>query len=389
MIVGLGNELPPSICDTTYFAGSGGCGMLKPYGYHFVSLAFASVLAWAVPIVVTSAQNNGSANQSLLLFRWIELTADGKREERSIYSAQISSCPNGTTERLPPYWASGDFEIRVCSRTLEGALPSINKIAIIGDTGCRLLKRQNCRDENSWPLKKIAGLAAEKRPDLVIHVGDYLYRECPGGELMCADPNEGNRWNAWLIDFFQEAQDLLGAAPWIFVRGNHESCGRQAEGWARLLSPRAERSSDCKEATAPYLLKLGGINLVVVDSSAAGNSNPLEGQENKLSDLLSSVDKPLWLLSHKPLHNLTKPLFDKIKLNLVLSGHVHGFTTYSLGPVTQFIVGNGGTKLAFGKHGYLLMARDNESWLSTLYGTDDTVIENCVTRASTTECKAP
>jgi hypothetical protein len=211
-------------------------------------------------------------------------------------------------------------------------LPSINKIAIIGDTGCRLLKGQNCRGENSWPLKKIAGLAAAKRPDLVIHVGDYLYRECPGGMLICADPDGGNRWNAWLIDFFQQAQDLLRAAPWIFVRGNHESCGRQAEGWARLLSPRTERSSDCEEATTPYLLELGGIDLVVVDSSAAGNSNPLDGQENKLSDLLSSVDKPLWLLSHKPLHKLTRPLFDRSKPDLVLSGTCARFYYVFTGP---------------------------------------------------------
>jgi hypothetical protein len=378
--------------------------MFRRYGLHPCLLALASFLAYSIPIVATAEQNDRLNAQSPLLFRWTEFTADGKREERSIYTAQITSCPIGTSERLSPQWGTGDFKIRVCSQTLETNLLSIDRIVVIGDTGCRFPAGQNCdRVDVDWPLKKIASLAAGRKPDLVIHVGDYLYRECPNGELLCGDPNEGNRWNAWQLDFFQQVRDLLVVAPWIFVRGNHERCGRQSEGWARLISPGPENSLDCVETAAPYLLEFRDINFVIVDSSAAGNANPLKGQ-TKLRDILTRVERnPVWLLTHKPLHMLNEWLPNNTKVDLVLSGHVHGFITYSLGPVMQLVVGNGGTNLdldlpgfdaetngtsttTVGKHGYFLIERQIDRWLGTLYGTDDKVLETCVIQSSKTQC---
>jgi hypothetical protein len=69
--------------------------------------------------------------------------------------------------------------------------PDPQRIAVIGDTGCRLETGdppQSCNDPEAWPFADLALAVADWRPDLVVHVGDYLYREdpCPEGDEGCA-----------------------------------------------------------------------------------------------------------------------------------------------------------------------------------------------------------
>ncbi|MGZ3241616.1 MAG: metallophosphoesterase, partial [Burkholderiaceae bacterium] len=130
--------------------------------------------------------------------------------------------------------------------TLSLPLPAadIKRIVIIGDTGCRLKKSdaayQACNDGNLYPFAKVATAAAHWKPDLVVHVGDFHYREnaCAIGNAGCAGSPWGYGWDAWQADFFKPAAALLKAAPWVMVRGNHESCARAGQGWWRLLDPR-------------------------------------------------------------------------------------------------------------------------------------------------------
>ena len=75
------------------------------------------------------------------------------------------------------------------SKVMAVALPRPDprRIVVFGDTGCRIAKRdrvQACNDPKSWPFPEVARRAAAAHPDLVIHVGDYLYREepCPTGQ---------------------------------------------------------------------------------------------------------------------------------------------------------------------------------------------------------------
>ena len=76
----------------------------------------------------------------------------------------------------------------------------------------------------------LAKSVAAARPDLVIHVGDYLYREspCPKNDHGCAGSPYDDSWFTWKADFFVPAAPLLQVAPWIMVRGNHEICKRAA-----------------------------------------------------------------------------------------------------------------------------------------------------------------
>ena len=53
------------------------------------------------------------------------------------------------------------------------------RVVVVGDTGCRINRysAQDCNDPAQWPFARVSARAAGDRPDLVIHVGDYLYRE--------------------------------------------------------------------------------------------------------------------------------------------------------------------------------------------------------------------
>jgi len=123
------------------------------------------------------------------------------------------------------------------------APPVIRKIVLIGDTGCRLKQAdkayQACNDPSKYPFAQVAAAAAKLHPDLVVHVGDYLYREnpCPADQTGCTGSPWGYGQDAWDADFFTPAAPLLAAAPWVVVRGNHETCVRAGQGWLRLLDP--------------------------------------------------------------------------------------------------------------------------------------------------------
>ncbi len=180
------------------------------------------------------------------------------------------------------------FRASVGGHTLAVASHDPKRIVVIGDTGCRLKRSdhafQACNDPASWPFAQIAAAAAAMKPDLVIHVGDYHYREnaCPAGNSGCAGSSWGYGWDAWDADFFTPAQPLLAVAPWVVVRGNHESCNRAGQGWWRLLDPRAlvpER--DCNDPandeqgdySEPYAVPLSNdTQLIIFDSSKVGTA---------------------------------------------------------------------------------------------------------------------
>jgi hypothetical protein len=195
---------------------------------------------------------------------------------------------------------SSAFPVRVCDMSLpRGASRAIvagrslplstdapRRIVVIGDTGCRIKASddafQACNDSRRWPFASVAAAAAATLPDLVIHVGDYHYREnaCPAGNADCANSPWGYGWDAWNADFFTPARPLLAAAPWIFVRGNHESCNRAGQGWWRFLDFRPHVAGrDCNRASDdergdysdPYAVPISGdTQIVVFDSSRVG-----------------------------------------------------------------------------------------------------------------------
>ena len=227
--------------------------------------------------------------------------------------------------------------------------PDPHRIVVFGDTGCRVKGKalQDCSDPKEWPFAKIAAKAAKLKPDLVIHVGDYLYREsaCPAGVAGCAGTPYGDNWPAWDADFFTPAKPLLAAAPWVFVRGNHEDCERAGPGWLRLLGP-SDAGAPCAAHLAPYSVPLGTENLVVMDdanapdTSVASDMVPVYRSEIAA---LEAAPSPSWLLMHRPIWApISGPLGVPIggsqtliasvgtsgipsPVELMLSGHIHSF----------------------------------------------------------------
>ena len=141
---------------------------------------------------------------------WVEMGSDGGLDVRSVI-ARGMACPkvvaDGTALTSDTRGkVDGDYPVLTWAHaapasraiTVDGlaapALPSdIKRIVVIGDTGCRLEGSftQDCNDPVKWPFATVARLAAARRPDLVIHVGDYYYREtaCPDNKSrLCRQP---------------------------------------------------------------------------------------------------------------------------------------------------------------------------------------------------------
>jgi hypothetical protein len=277
-------------------------------------------------------------------------------------------------------------------------LPKANpqRIVVLGDTGCRIKSSDNlfqaCNDAERWPFAAVADAAAAVGPDLVIHVGDYHYREnaCPAGNADCAGSPWGYGWDAWEADLFAPARRLLAAAPWIVVRGNHESCARAGQGWWRFLDPRplAPRR-DCNVAdddaigdySEPYAVPLGSVSnadtqFIVFDSSLVG-IRPLAPTESMHATYRAQLERAFALgarrpqtffMNHHPilgfasnparpdapypgnaglqsvLERLNPTVLFPPNVQALLAGHYHLFEVVSFATPQppQFVVGNGG-----------------------------------------------
>jgi hypothetical protein len=202
-------------------------------------------------------------------------------------ASKPSAFPVRTCEKAIP---AGVARAAVAGRVLPLPKAGVQRIVVLGYTGCRMASAGNlfqaCNDPAAWPFRTIADSAAAMAPDLVVHVGDYHYREnaCPEGDAGCAGSPSGYGWDTWEADVFAPAEKLLAAAPWVVVRGNHESCARAGQGWWRFLDPRPlqprqtcddpanDALGDYSEPYAVPVRTTGGraAQFVVFDSSLVG-----------------------------------------------------------------------------------------------------------------------
>jgi hypothetical protein len=281
--------------------------------------------------------------------------------------------------------------VRVAGRRLPLPRARYHRIVVIGDTGCRVKASDNayqaCNDPKAYPFAEVSRAAAAWRPQLVIHVGDYLYREnpCPDDHPGCAGMAWGYGWDGWRDDFFGPAAPLLAAAPWVVARGNHENCARAGQGWWRFLEPRPYLAGrDCNAAADdavgdrddPYAVPIGGgVQLAVLDLANAPNdpippASPLYAQfadSWRKLDALSRNTRSTILVLHHPVLGLRAPkpgmaapstgginsVFKSMgpdflppRVKLVLAGHVHLWeqVSFSSNHPSQFIAGFAGTQ---------------------------------------------
>src|SRR5262245_13522414 len=302
---------------------------------------------------------------------WVEMGPAGALA-RAIVATPGAGCPElAAGGRSIPMSAraqpSADFGVLVCEAAIPPdaraaaiggtALPlpprQIRKVAVFGDTGCRIkcdsnganCNVQDCNDPAKWPFAAVARRIAAEKPDLVVHVGDYYYREaeCPAGdEEDCGGSPAGDNWPAWQADFFVPAAPLLAAAPWLFVRGNHEECQRGGPGWFRFLDSGPVPAS-CSDDPAPFAVALPGLQILVLNTSVAQDAGTqasfYEPSFRTLDALARQSSAPSWLVMHHPLWALgewngaLQPVTGVLQqasgnvlapeIELLLAGHIH------------------------------------------------------------------
>src|SRR5260370_21714984 len=176
----------------------------------------------------------------VLTLVWIEVGEGGKTIARVVVTA-ASDCPvlrvdgsalpmslrrpvpAGLRPACEAVIPAGAKSASAGGQSLTLPQPDPSRIVVIGDTGCRIngARVQDCNDPAKWPFEIVAGRASAAKPQLVIHVGDYLYREdqCPEASVkLCGASPSGDRWETWSAAFFHPPPKLLSAAPWIFAR---------------------------------------------------------------------------------------------------------------------------------------------------------------------------
>jgi hypothetical protein len=336
------------------------------------------------------------------------LTINGTASRMTLRVAPATA-PLRTTASAPADSKPSEFPVSVCEATLPAAATSAaigtqalplpkatpQRIVVLADTGCRLKKADNawqaCSDTEAWPLASLAATAAGFNPDLVLHIGDYHYREnaCPPDIAGCQGSPWGYGWDTWQADLFKPAAPLLAKAPWVVVRGNHEECARAGQGWARFLDTRpydATRSCDDPANDAagnyadPYAVSLGGGSQVIVfDSAKAGktalatNDPQFIAYQKQFQTVATLAAKPgmttTIFTNHHPIlgfapvaganpapgnlalqsvmSNLNAQAYYPPGVQVALHGHVHDFQAINFAsahPAT-IVSGNGGDNL--------------------------------------------
>lgn len=301
------------------------------------------------------------------------ITIDGRRERMRIRTLpgknyNVTSC-EAAVPAIAKSASIGDRPLPVSK------LGRTAKIAIFGDTGCRRKVSdkgkpsiQDCKDPKAWPFKAVADSIAEWDPDLILNVGDYYYREAvmSGGKWVPSTYD----WSRWNADWFEPAAKVLPSAPWVMVRGNHESCDRAAEGWFRFLEPRSYLWEDvrmCKsnlEFTPPYEVRVGEMRFIVYDSAGFADwkvdpdqvnimANQLGIYKNKAAGAWMMLHHPFWAFgSYGGETTVMWTAWNQAGANvpdpaLMLTGHMHLLEMLSFNDnrIPQLVIGNGGTAL--------------------------------------------
>jgi len=400
-------------------------------------------MKWLAPVVLIFAATSARAEPI-----WVQATASG-------YEARIATvaatCPTlntdtgdvamtpraGADENFPLVCAApiamGTRSASIAEQVLPLPVARPERILVLGDTGCRIqgAALQACNDPVQWPFATLAAAAARLKPDLVVHVGDYHYREnaCPPSFAGCAGSPFGDNWPTWQADFFAPAAPLLSAAPMLLVRGNHEDCARAWQGWQRALSAFAF-SPACVPHEPLYTLDIGATRLAVMDDASAPetsvNRTDLPAFTSEIAGL-ANISAPVWFVHHRPIWAaITGPLgipaggnrtliaaamaaeaagmpLIPPTVELQLSGHIHSFQSlnYDKSVPPQIVAGNGGDNLhltpqnlwgavfmgesrvrvldglSVDGFGFLMMTKAEGGWSIDLYDSDGHPTRQC------------
>ena len=368
------------------------------------------------------------------------LTIDGHATTMTNRAIESEAFPHPICSLTLP---NGTLSLSLSGRPLPVPVSHPKRILVLGDTGCRIkgAALQACNDPKAWPFPQLAQAAAAQKPDLVIHLGDYLYREsaCPPANEGCKGSPWGDNWASWDADFFTAAAPLLAAAPWIIVRGNHEDCYRAGPGFLRLLGPNAfDPAAPCDAHLTPYAVPVGSQMVAVMDSASASDTSAPDAdvatyaKDFETLKAIANVGSghELWLVSHRPVWGVIPSKSPPVGGNatmiqaagdlsvfnaiaLMLAGHIHSFEAINYDKPSvppQIVGGNGGDNLdvtpgdlrgavfpgtsgvgvksglSVGGFGFLIMTRNKTGWSIQLYDSTGKPTRHCVFAAHSVLC---
>lgn len=362
------------------------------------SASTAPAAASSAPPAATAAAAAASKGAQAAQYAWVQLIDGGRVSVRAVSSG--ASCPtitvNGSASAMPVRAAAGgaDFPVAVCEQVLTAPATSIDvagiklpiplakgapldRLAILGDSGCRLeppKPMQDCNNSNGWPAHEVSAEVATRNPALIIHTGDYYYRmvQCPAADqAKCGGSPHGPTWDTLEADFFEPYKSSLGVAPWIFLRGNHETCQMAGDAFLRLFAAGPYTPGACSNFLPPYAVDAGDQRFVVFDDSDAADDKVDAAQVSSYTPLMQSAlalaaagpQPTSFLLLHRPIWleepagkstetiNLTmQEVANKVGdtlpgVEMVVSGHIHGLGYFSFAHrPTQVISGGGGAE---------------------------------------------
>lgn len=401
----------------------------------------------------------GGESGSVVEPAWVEIGPGGQAIARIVTDAPACPRINVDGRKLPMSLRAGPepplFPVLVCEAALppharrvsiRGAAlplprPDPERIALVGDTGCRIRAGdapQACNDPAAWPFARVARAVAALEPELIVHLGDYLYREspCPPGNAGCAGSPFGYDWATIDADFFTPAARLLRTAPLVLTRGNHEACSRAGAVWFRFFDPRP-LEPQCADYTEPYAISAGDLQLLMLDSAVASDTSvdPMQvavyrQQFATLRELAGArafllTHRPMWVFGHLGEEDGMEVLFrDNPTLQAasdndlpagveaVLSGHIHLFEllsfSFDIPRPPQIVVGNSGTNLdppittplagleiagatvsigaAIDEFGFVTLDRAGAGWRATLRAVDGTALFDCEIAGGQASC---
>ena len=391
-------------------------------------LTLTAILVLSACATTSQRPGPGEVPTGTVLYAWTQLGEGTSASARAITSD--STCPTitlngGTPVAMTPRVTSPPnfTQILVCEYDeLSSSSPptsifvgdqnlplppptaSSDQILVLGDTGCREKgsSQQSCTGPPStgaWGFPQITSDANGTSPDVILHVGDYLYRETDCPEAPC-----GYDWPAWEADFFEAAengtststptnnQGVLRLAPWILLRGNHESCSRAYHGYFLFFGegPWSDAPDCPSEHVAPYKVALDELDVYVVDTSSENASYAKTDFKTVAGDLGGSTTNT-WLATHVPVlssdHMLGNAYQDSglpkaAALKGIHVGHIHLFehTDATSSHQAETITGGSGTKLdscsgsgdycygGGGNYSYLEVTSTRSGWDATVYG---------------------
>ena len=198
----------------------------------------------------------------------LTITIDGAQQPMSVRALPDAAFPVLVCERTIP---AGATSASLENSPLPLPRPALKSIAAFGDTGCRLKSAKDsgeggrpptmmrrgansrtatiplCGHSRRWPRASRTPSPTSSSTSATISIARAPARP---GDAGCARSPYGDDWPTWKADFSRPRQPaLLAPAPWIVVRGNHESAA------ARRLFPaaRSDAGSDDVASDPPCI----------------------------------------------------------------------------------------------------------------------------------------